>query len=261
MLLAKYEEVLKTHSMMEQVHEWQRQLREQLEKISAYLRDATPPSPLLPNPSFPTLEETTTNLERNALSVHTKIAHSIQLFSDLIPELSTIEPYASKAELLQSLHKMQQTGLSLMNTLWPSHRTMQVDKPLQELLGVTPQTLQALYSMARYLFQQQHYDQACSAFYFLSLLNPAYHEFWIGLGNCEYILERYHEAILAYTFATQTDSSDPSVNILVGRCYLAMGNTAAARASLALAETKPPPDEHFRRQLDIFRQDVQKASL
>ncbi len=256
-----YRNRLERNRMMEEVHEWQRQLREEFEKIVASLREALPSSPLSPSPSHPTLEASVNTLEQKALSVHRKIAQSIHLFSELIPELSTIDPYVSKQEVLLAIHQMQATGLAMMNAIWPTLKTFQEGKPLQEIVKISDQTLQTLYKLTRYLFEQQHYEQACSAFYFLSLLNPAYHEFWIGLGNCEYILKRYSEAILAYTFAMQTDPFDPLVNLLVGRCYLGVGNTAAAKASLALAETKPVPDESFRRQLENFRQDVQKASL
>jgi type III secretion system low calcium response chaperone LcrH/SycD len=143
----------------------------------------------------------------------------------------------------------------------PALHLMAKGEPLQDILGISSISLRSLYKLSRYLYEHQHYEEASGAFYLLSLINPSYHIFWIGLGNCEYFLRRYQEALLAYSFASQTNPSDPSCHLLIARCQMALGNYAAATAYLSIAElscSETPGSEKIKKQADELRNDLKR---
>lgn len=90
---------------------------------------------------------------------------------------------------------------------------------LQELAHVSNATINKLYQGARRLFDQKLFDDAADAFVFLTSLNSKQYLFWFALGNCEYCLKRYKEALDAYAFACEINPNDPTCFMISSRCY------------------------------------------
>lgn len=106
---------------------------------------------------------------------------------------------------------------------------------LQEALGITDGELDALYQGVRYLFEQQYYSEAAAAFSFLTFIAPVIPIFWMGLGTCEYHLQRYEAALLAYAMAAQADGLDPLPHLFSAQCYELVNEKERALQSLELA--------------------------
>jgi type III secretion system low calcium response chaperone LcrH/SycD len=171
---------------------------------------------------------------------------------------------SDEPHMFQAVSDMAVVASVVIQQMKPSLHLMAQGEPLQSILGISEATLQSLYGLAHYLYTQQHYEEAAGAFYLLSMLNPSYHTFWVGMGHCEYILRRYQEALLAYTFAAQVMPSDPTNHVLIARCHMAMGNFSAAAASMSIAEmacSDAEATEKVKKQIEQMRADTQRNMI
>ncbi len=109
------------------------------------------------------------------------------------------------------------------------------DKSLQEIFGLSNETMEKLYQGAKFLYEHQNYIEAAAAFSVLCCISPNNHTFWIGLGNSEYFCHRYNEAVAAYSMAAQADPHDPLCHFFSARCYEALKQKDHAINSLDLA--------------------------
>ncbi len=96
-------------------------------------------------------------------------------------------------------------------------------KSLQEFAAVSDATIDKLYQAAKRIYEQQLFDDAADAFYFLVGLNAEISAFWLGLANAKLHQKSYKEALAAYDSVTQAPSYDPSVHISMSQCYKALG--------------------------------------
>ncbi len=232
-------------------------LRKMLEKISQQLRDLAPPG-LHPAPSLPAPDSDVQRMETSLLSIYHKMERGMRKLVELLNELPDI---SNEPNLVQAIGDMITIASVVIKQVKPALQMMAKGEPLQEILGISRLSLQSLYKLSRYLYEHQHYEEASGAFYLLALINPSYHIFWIGLGNCEYFLRRYQEALLAYTFAAQTNPRDPSCQLLIAKCQMALGNYAAATAYLSLAELSvvhTPASENVKKQVEALRNDLER---
>lgn len=220
---------------MKDPDEWHEIIQNQLEAISHYLRELTPPKFHL-GPDEPTLVEESEAMGQKLFSIYHKMEKAMHSLLKILKDPTVLETLGERPELPQAIAEMATIASVIMRQMQPSLQLMAQGKTLQEILGLSDDCLRSFYALSRYLYEQQQYEEACGAFYLLSLINPAYTIFWIGLGNCEYVLKRYQAAVTAYTFALQTDPSDPKTHLLIARCHIGLGNNAAATASLSIAE-------------------------
>ena len=109
------------------------------------------------------------------------------------------------------------------------------NKTIQEICGISPATIEALYQAAKYLYEQQDYQEASDAFGILVFLNSQTHLFWLGLGNSEFFCNHYQAALTAYAFAMRADPFDPHCHIYSCKCYEALGQIDQAINALDLA--------------------------
>ena len=232
------------------------ELRKMLEKIAQQLRELAPPS-LHASPSQPSLDVEVQKMEKGLLSIYHKMERGMRKLVELLQELPNIADITHQPEIVQAVGDMITIASVVAQQIKPALHLMAKGEPLQDILGVSPLSLQSLYKLSRYLYEHQHYEEASGAFYLLALINPSYHIFWIGLGNCEYFLQRYQEALLAYTFAAQTTPADPSCHLLIAKCQMALGNYAAATAYLSIAELSQG-SEKVKKQVDELRKELKR---
>jgi tetratricopeptide (TPR) repeat protein len=232
------------------------ELRKMLEKIAQQLRELAPPS-LHVSPSQPSLDVEVQKMEKGLLSIYHKMERGMRKLVELLQELPNIDDITHQPEIVQAVGDMITIASVVVQQIKPALHLMAKGEPLQDILGVSPLSLQSLYKLSRYLYEHQHYEEASGAFYLLALINPSYHIFWIGLGNCEYFLQRYQEALLAYTFAAQTAPTDPSCHLLIAKCQMALGNYAAATAYLSIAELSQG-SEKVKKQVDELRKELKR---
>lgn len=109
------------------------------------------------------------------------------------------------------------------------------DKTLQEIFGLSDETIEKLYQGAKFLYEQQNYVESSAAFSVLCCICPANHTFWMGFGNSEYFCHNYQAALMAYAMAGQANSHDPFCHFFSARCYEALKQKDHAINSIELA--------------------------
>lgn len=112
---------------------------------------------------------------------------------------------------------------------------MMQNKTIKEICGLTDATIEALYQAAKYLYEQQDYQEASDAFGILIFLDSKSHLFWSGLGHSEFFCGRYQAALKAYSFAMRCDPFDPHCHIYSSKCYEALKYLPEAINALDLA--------------------------
>lgn len=119
----------------------------------------------------------------------------------------------------------------------PIHLKKQVDegKTFQEILGYSFETMEKFYEAAHHLFQKQQYEEASDAFVFLTTLNPNVHNYWLGLGMSEQLIEEYDAALMAYSMAVMTNGDNPLPHYHSASCYSALHDKNSAKLALELA--------------------------
>lgn len=240
---------------MERIEEWQFQLRSALEKIATTLHDHHRHGHFAP---LPQLEEKTDLLEKRALSILKKIEKGMRLLIETLPEIISHHAPFEAQKIVQSIGDMITIASVIVQDAKPSLEFMKQGKSMQEALSITEETLTTLYLAAKHLYDQQHYEEASSAFCLLSLLNPGVITFWLGLGNCEFFLKRYQEALLAFSFASQIDDTDALPHILSAKSHMALENYPAARLSLSLAELSQDKKKPYQKQIESLKADIRR---
>ena len=109
------------------------------------------------------------------------------------------------------------------------------DKSLQDIAGISNASLEKMYKAAKYLFDQQRFEEAADAFGFLTMLNSQKFAFWLGLGNSEFQLKKYKAALWAYAFVCRVNPADYYSHIFSCRCYEALDELENAMNALELA--------------------------
>ncbi len=109
------------------------------------------------------------------------------------------------------------------------------DKTLQEIFGLNDETMEKLYQGAKFLYEQQNYQESAAAFSVLCCISPQNHTFWMGFGNSEYFCQNFQSALTAYAMAAQANSHDPLCHFFSARCYEALKQKDHAINSIELA--------------------------
>ena len=105
----------------------------------------------------------------------------------------------------------------------------------QEIMSFSDATMSKFYQAAHLLFERQHYEDAANAFFFLTTLNPHYHEYWLGLGMSTQLSQDYEAAIDAYELAALCDLSSPVPYFYLAKCLFAIHDRENALQALDLA--------------------------
>lgn len=118
-------------------------------------------------------------------------------------------------------------------------------KTFQDLLGYTEESMEKLYKAAYGLFQQRKYRECTDAFTFLTTVNPFIHNYWLGLGMSEQMIEDYEAALIAYAMATMTNLKSPVAHYHSASCYWLLGDTSSALTALDLAVERAEAEEQY----------------
>jgi len=227
---------------MEEVEEWDEELESQLKEL------------------FSETDESKTHLINRLNSIFAKISKGMQQLIILLPQLTEIVDHVEQKSITCAMGKM----IAIASMLTQEHSlaltSLYEGRSLQEIFELSEETMDALYQLARHIYDQQHYEEASGAFCLLALINPAYTTFWHGLGNSEYCLGNYQEALLAYTFALQTDADNMTTHMLIVRTHIALGNRAQAQTALQMA-AYTDRNSAFQEQLQRLKNDIIRTFL
>lgn len=96
-----------------------------------------------------------------------------------------------------------------------------------------PETLEALYSLAYKCYTVEDYESAETIFQALCMYKHDEEKYWLGLAGSRQGLEKYQQAIDAYSMAGfTTQLKDPLPFFYASQCFLKMGNKEGAIGSL-----------------------------
>lgn len=107
-------------------------------------------------------------------------------------------------------------------------------KTYQDLLEIPEDAMQAMFERAMRYFDEAHFDEAADCFLFLAVLNPMVSNLWIRSGNAEQALERYEEALEAYSMAMLCDADDPFPHYYSAEIYLELQCYQEAKECLSI---------------------------
>lgn len=103
---------------------------------------------------------------------------------------------------------------------------------LGQFCGFDRKTFEAMYAIARNVYQQGQYADAERMFRLLCLMDHRDMRFWLGLGASRQMAGDYEGAISSYLYAAYNLSEEPILYFYVARCYMSLGQIQAAKHSL-----------------------------
>jgi len=148
---------------------------------------------------------------------------------------ATHDPFLFSEEVTQQLCQIAAIASVMADNPKEYLLLLARDKSLQEIFGLTDETMEKLYQAAKFIYEQQHYQESAAAFSVLSVISPFNHTFWIGYGNSEYFCQNYQSALIAYAMACQANPQDPLCHFFSAHCYEALRQKDHAINSLELA--------------------------
>lgn len=139
------------------------------------------------------------------------------------------------SDLIQELYKLTALANMIANERERFINELSMGKTIQAIAGMSDSSLEKLYQAAKYVFDQKRFSEAADAFGFLTMLNASKFAFWLGLGNSEFNLKNYKQALFAYAFVCRVNPEDYFCHIFSCRCYEALGDIENAINALELA--------------------------
>ena len=226
-------------------HEWLKELNEKIDQVSRqyddFVRGSNTGKQRKSEGSARKSEDS--RLSHGIKTIFNKLSRG---FSDIIRQImetKETEPLALDTEIFQHIHDMLIVATTIAAQQKEIVARVASGECLQDAIGITDESLEALYRAGKYFYDNQLYEEASHAFTMLSLINPLYSIFWASLGNCEYFLGRYKQALMAYALASQAEPNEPQYHIFAARCHKALGNKGAGLSSLQLAEIAPDSED------------------
>lgn len=94
----------------------------------------------------------------------------------------------------------------------------------KDAMGLSDQTIEAIYAHAYRLYQSAKYKNAGYIFHILQSLNPRDPRFYLGMGACLHRLGNYETASFMYQVAGDVDVENPMPYYYCSDCRIKMGH-------------------------------------
>lgn len=167
-------------------------------------------------------------------SIKQKCTEGFCFCLDALQELSELDPEIRLSKIkhnlingfgrLSSVDRVHQLGTEAI-----------AGKCWCELLGISDETMEALYKAAKYLFEEGRFGQADAAFSFLTAFDSTNSAFWLGLGHASFHCDNYQKAIQAYAMAHYCDQKSVWPHMYAANTFEAMHNYKQALKALEIA--------------------------
>lgn len=106
---------------------------------------------------------------------------------------------------------------------------------VKDMLGVTEESIESLYSQAYLLYNTGRYRDAIQVFRLLIMLNPMESKYTMGLAASLHMLKEYKGASAAYSLVSILDPENPIPYYHASDCYIQSGDKLSAIAMLEMA--------------------------
>lgn len=110
--------------------------------------------------------------------------------------------------------------------------------------GLDEVTLEGIYTLASYFYEQSNYDEASRLFSGLCALSPNERRYIFGLGATRKMQGRFEEAAELLGLAVALDVEDPVPSFYVAECLLKMGQSSEALGMLEVCLANATAPEH-----------------
>jgi len=101
---------------------------------------------------------------------------------------------------------------------------------IHDLLDVSEEELESIYSIAYNLYQSNRLDDAEKLFQLLITYNHYNVNYYLGLGGCRQAKGMHKEAADTYSLAVLFDVEDPRLPYYAAECHLALGDLESAES-------------------------------
>lgn len=116
---------------------------------------------------------------------------------------------------------------------------------LANILGHSPDSLEALYALGHNFYTHKQYDEAMRVFAFLLSNNHMDRRFFKGMAACLHMQRRYEDAAKYYGAASLLDLSDPEPVVHAAECFLALSRTKEAMQALEVAKQQTTGKDRY----------------
>lgn len=113
---------------------------------------------------------------------------------------------------------------------------------LSDLKGITPEELEAVYTLGFNLYRVGRYDDAQKIFEFLVLFDHLNAKYWLAMGALYQSKKDYPKAVKCYALSSLLDLKNPKAQYHAAECFLALGDRVNAESSLAALFEYAPKD-------------------
>jgi TolA-binding protein len=110
--------------------------------------------------------------------------------------------------------------------------SLDAEKPLQEVLGISWAFMDRSYQYAVALLKEKRFSDAEAVFRFLQYLHPAVFEYWLGLATCQQEENKFDEAISTYNFTLFFKQLQPLIFYQMAQCSAQMHDEVHALEAL-----------------------------
>lgn len=135
---------------------------------------------------------------------HTRLEHAQRLITDLMPAYVSVDAFAKIKQELEN------SGTHLSQFIESEQKSSERPILLQEMFGLSDETLIHIYAFGRGLVEKNNMEDACALFVLLSTLAPHVPSYWISEGICMQELGLHEQAIIAFSSAKFLSPSDPA---------------------------------------------------
>ena len=109
-------------------------------------------------------------------------------------------------------------------------------KTVAEMRGLSPDELEAIYSLGYTYYQVGKLDEAEKVFRFVCFMDHLDSKYWLALGAVLQSKRQLDEAVKVYANILLTNMNEPRAYYHIAECKLALGNRAEAQEALAMLE-------------------------
>jgi type III secretion system low calcium response chaperone LcrH/SycD len=113
---------------------------------------------------------------------------------------------------------------------------------LQDLVGISEETMRKRYAEASDLFEREEYERAAAMFTHLATLDPRTTQYWRAAAFSHIRMGKYDHAMTVLGVAALLESGNPEHYYYCGLCLVKMGEHAEARDAFELAAVAASED-------------------
>jgi len=139
------------------------------------------------------------------------------------------QPDTLLLQLMQMANQLPQTAKDEINQILAPIATQGA------LHGLSPETLETIYSVAYSMYQSSQYEKAREIFQTLTMLDHFEYKYLFGLASCYQMQKSYQQAVETYAHCFLLEPNDPAVPFYSAYCHMMLKQYDAAASGFDAA--------------------------